>query len=86
MGSTIDSTITNYVCEVRQVSDSMFVLRAPGIKKIFTGYLGACNFPKEAQKNGLSLKVSGYVVTYPDIMLEDIIANPFEITSFHIIE
>lgn len=85
-GSTVDSTITNYISEVRQVGDSMFVLRAGGLKKIFTGYLGACNFPKEARKNGISLKVSGYVVTYPGIMLEDIIANPFEITSFQIIE
>ena len=85
-GSTIDSTITNYTTEVKQVGDSIFILRANGLKKIFTGYLGACNFPKEAQKNGLTLKVSGYVVTYPGITLEDIMANPFEITSYQIIK
>lgn len=85
-GSTIDSTLTDYISEVKQVGDSMFVLRASGLKKIFTGYLGACNFPKEARKNGLYVKVSGYVVTYPGILLEDIFANPFEITSFQIIE
>lgn len=84
--STVDSTLTDYISEVKQVGDSMFVLRAAGLKKIFTGYLGACNFPKEAQKDGLYLKVSGYVVTYPGILLEDIIANPFEITSFQIIK
>lgn len=85
-GSVIDSTLTDYISEVRQVGDSMFVLRASGFKKIFTGYLGVCNFPKEAKKDGLSLKISGYIVTYPGLMLEDIIANPFEITSFQIIE
>ncbi|MCF0054254.1 hypothetical protein [Dyadobacter sp. CY356] len=85
-GSTVDSTLTSYTTEVKQVGDSMFILRASGLKKIFTGYLGACNFPKEAKKNGLILKVSGYVVTYPDITLEDIIANPFEITSYQIIK
>lgn len=85
-GATVDSTLTNYISEVRQISDSLFVLRASGLKKVFKGYLGACNFPKEARINGLSLKISGYVVTYPGIMLEDIVANPFEITSFQIIE
>ncbi len=84
--STVDSTFTDYISEVKQVGDSMFVIRAKGFKKVFTGYLGACNFPKEAKKNGLSLKVSGYLVTYPNILLEDIIANPFEITSYKIIE
>jgi hypothetical protein len=85
-GSSVDSIFINYISKVRQIGDSLFILHADGIKKAYTGYLGACNFPEEAKKDGLSIKISGYLVTYPGMAEDDIFANPFEITSYQILE
>jgi hypothetical protein len=85
-GSVVDSVFTDYISEVKQIGDGRFILHADGMKKVYTGYLGACNFPEEAKKDGLHMKVSGYLIIYPGITEEDIFANPFEITSYQILK
>ena len=85
-GSTVDSIFTNYTSEVKQIGDGQFILHADGIKKAYTGYLGACNFPEAAKKDGLHMKVSGYLIIYPGMTKEDIFANPFEITSYQVLK
>ncbi len=85
-GSSVDSIFTDYITEIKQIGDGAFIMRATGIRKVFTGYLGACNLPEEAKLDGLAIKVSGYLVTYPDINKEDIAANPFEITTYQILK
>jgi hypothetical protein len=85
-GSSVDSIFTNYISEVKQIGDGLFILHADGIKKAYTGYLGACNLPEAAKKDGLSIKVSGYLVIYPGMAEEDIFANPFEITSYQLLK
>jgi hypothetical protein len=78
-GSVVDSVITDYITEVVQVGD-LFMLKSAGIGKIHTGYLGPCNLPAAAKMNGLAVKVSGYLVTFPDIAERDLAADPFELT------
>jgi hypothetical protein len=85
-GSSVDSIFTNYISEVKQIGDGLFIIHANGIKKAYTGYLGACNLPEAAKKDGLTMKVSGYLVIYPGLAEEDILANPFEITSYQILK
>jgi hypothetical protein len=85
-GSAVDSIFTNYTSEVKQIGNGQFILHADGIKRAYTGYLGACNFPETAKKDGLHMKVSGYLVIYPGMTEEDIFANPFEITYYQILE
>lgn len=85
-GSSVDSIFKDYISEVKQIGDSIFILHADGIKKAYTGYLGVCNFPEKAKKDGLTIKVSGYLVVYPGMNQEDIFANPFEITSYQLLE
>lgn len=77
--STVDSVITEYITEVVQVGD-LFMLKSAGMGKVHTGYLGPCNLPAAAKKNGLAVKVSGYLVTFPDIAEKDLAADPFELT------
>lgn len=79
-GSSVDSVITGYITEVVEI-DSFFILKAAAIRLADTGYLGACNLPGDAKRNGLSVKISGYMISYPDNKNSDFAANPFEITS-----
>lgn len=80
LSSSVDSVITAYTTEVVQAGD-LFMLKSTGIKKTYTGYLGPCNLPAAAKKNGLAVKVSGYLVTFPGINERDLAADPFELTS-----
>lgn len=84
-GSVVDSVITEYTTEVVQVGD-LFMLKSTGIGKAHTGYFGPCNLPAAAKKNGLAVKVSGYLVTFPDIAERDLAADPFELTLIEYIQ
>ena len=83
--STVDSILTDYTSEVVQF-DSLFILRATEIRQANTGYFGACNLPKDVRKNGLAVKISGYVITYPGIQDQNFAANPFELTTIEVIK
>ena len=83
--STVDSILTDYISEVVQF-DSLFVLRGTGIRQANTGYLGACNLPKNIKKNGTPVKISGYILDYPGIEDQNVAANAFELTKIEVIK
>ena len=83
--STVDSVLTDYITEVVQF-DSLFILKATEIRQANTGYFGACNLPKDVKKNGLTVKISGYVIAYPGIQDQNFAANPFELTTIEVIK
>ncbi|GHB86332.1 hypothetical protein [Persicitalea jodogahamensis] len=86
-----EMTLTDQVGRMRSIlnsgNDTIYVIDAYGVSdKITSGSLLTCNLPGKARVDGKAVKISGYLLTFPNIDRTDIPGNPFEITSIELIE
>jgi len=82
----VDTVFQDFVCPVEFHHDTTYLLKVfMRSSKIQTGYLVPCSLPKEFRKNGLLVKFSGDVISYPDIDSLDRLGETIQLTSIEII-
>ncbi len=85
----VDTSIINQtgrICVIPfRPSEIKYVIDMYGVsKRITSGSLAVCNLPEGAKIEGKTVKLSGHLLTFPDIEKVDILGNPFELTSIEV--
>jgi hypothetical protein len=89
-GYTRTESVSNVLATVNrqrvngQPTEVYNIVLDPVSYRSYTTSLAACNLPQQFQKDGLSLKLSGYYLTYPGLELMNVPAPPFEITDIQL--
>ncbi|RDB06395.1 hypothetical protein [Runella aurantiaca] len=80
---SVEAKIVDIVTTVHQSfwEDTAYIIRNPSLTDT-APFWGACNMPDKAKKDGIKVKVSGYIITFPGIEgVQFKHGRPFELIS-----
>ena len=81
---SVEAKVIDIIATVYQVvqKDTAYVIQNPTPSTGFLSFWLACNMPEKAKKNGIKVKISGYIISFPGI--ENVVfkhGRPFELIS-----